>query len=152
MKKIFTLCIIYKNGRILLGMKKRGFGEGKWNGFGGKVLEGETIEKAAKREVFEEAGINVLDLEKTGVIDFSWKDKSEILQVHIFRSRNFSGMPLESEEMKPQWFDVAEIPFGRMWSDDKYWFSLLLQGKKFKGNFLFDNFDKVLEHKIEEII
>jgi len=34
---------------ILLGYKKRGFGAGKWNGFGGKVEIGETVEDAAKR-------------------------------------------------------------------------------------------------------
>lgn len=34
---------------VLLGMKKRGFGAGKWNGFGGKVQPGETIEEAARR-------------------------------------------------------------------------------------------------------
>ncbi|CAN0403706.1 unnamed protein product, partial [Ectocarpus sp. 8 AP-2014] len=42
---------------ILLGMKKRGFGEGKWNGFGGKVESGESVEEAAKRELMEEAGL-----------------------------------------------------------------------------------------------
>ena len=39
-----TLMLIVDENKILLGMKKRGFGEGKWNGFGGKVNEGETIE------------------------------------------------------------------------------------------------------------
>jgi hypothetical protein len=34
---------------ILLGMKKRGFGAGKWNGFGGKLEENESNEDAAKR-------------------------------------------------------------------------------------------------------
>ena len=37
------------NHRILLGLKKRGFGEGWWNGFGGKINHNETIEEAAKR-------------------------------------------------------------------------------------------------------
>ena len=40
-------------------MKKRGFGEGKWNGFGGKVEEGETILQAALRELKEECGASV---------------------------------------------------------------------------------------------
>ncbi len=35
--------------QILLGLKKRGFGEGKWNGFGGKVHVGESIAKGAVR-------------------------------------------------------------------------------------------------------
>ena len=59
MKKVLTLVVIHQNGKVLLGMKKRGFGMGKWNGFGGKVDQGESIEGAAKREVFEEAGISV---------------------------------------------------------------------------------------------
>ena len=39
---------------MLLGMKKRGFGTGKWNGFGGKVEVGETVADAAQRELEEE--------------------------------------------------------------------------------------------------
>ncbi len=34
---------------MLLGLKKRGFGAGKWNGFGGKVNPGEDIVDAALR-------------------------------------------------------------------------------------------------------
>lgn len=49
--KLLTLVLIVQPGRVLLGMKKRGFGAGKWNGFGGKVQPGETIEDAARRQV-----------------------------------------------------------------------------------------------------
>ena len=54
MIKKLTLCIIHQHPRVLLGMKKRGFGMGRWNGFGGKVEAGETIEDATRREVGEE--------------------------------------------------------------------------------------------------
>ena len=47
--KLFTNAFIIEPERILLGMKKRGFGAGWWNGFGGKVQSGETIEEAARR-------------------------------------------------------------------------------------------------------
>ena len=51
--KLYTLALIRKEERILLGMKKRGFGAGRWNGFGGKVNNDETILQAAKRyEIF----------------------------------------------------------------------------------------------------
>ena len=49
--KLLTLVIVNEPGRVLLGMKKRGFGAGKWNGFGGKVETGETIEDGARRYV-----------------------------------------------------------------------------------------------------
>ena len=55
-RKVLTLVFLRREGEVLLGMKKRGFGEGKWNGFGGKVEAGETIVEAAAREVKEECG------------------------------------------------------------------------------------------------
>ena len=47
--KLLTLAFIKDSSKILLGYKKRGFGIGRWNGFGGKVQPGESIENAAKR-------------------------------------------------------------------------------------------------------
>jgi hypothetical protein len=39
-----TLVLLFNDqGQILLAMKKRGFGVGKWNGAGGKIHEGETV-------------------------------------------------------------------------------------------------------------
>jgi 8-oxo-dGTP diphosphatase / 2-hydroxy-dATP diphosphatase len=136
-RKQMTLLIVEKNNRVLLGMKKRGFGAGRWNGFGGKVNPGETVEAAARREINEEAGIAVRDLTQVGVIDFEFQGKPGILEVNIFKSTNFTGEPAESEEMKPQWFDLDKIPFAEMWPDDIHWFPFFLAGKKFKGRFLF---------------
>ena len=129
-------------------MKKRGFGAGRWNGFGGKVSAAETIEDAAKREIKEEAGIEIINLDKVGIIDFEFKGDPEILQVHIFKSENFSGEPMESEEMKPRWFHVNEIPFKEMWPDGIHWMPLFLSGKKFKGKFLFGESDIILEQEL----
>ena len=145
-----TLCIIYKHPRVLLGMKKRGFGEGKWNGFGGKV-EMEKIEDAARREVQEECGIEIKDLEKRGILDFEFQGNPEIIQVHVFKIGDYSGEPKESEEMRPEWFHIDEIPFSDMWPDDLYWMSLFLRGKKFKGKFLFGEGNSILERKLEEV-
>ena len=47
--KVLTLAFVRESTRILLGLKKRGFGQGRWNGFGGKVQPGETIEAATSR-------------------------------------------------------------------------------------------------------
>lgn len=133
-------------------MKKRGFGAGRWNGFGGKVIDGETIEDAARREIREEAGIEAGNLEKIGILNFGWSGSSEILEVHIFLANNFSGEPTESEEMKPQWFTIDEIPFSEMWPDDIYWMPLFLRGKKFKGRFLFGESNAILEKDLTEVI
>ncbi|PIS42477.1 MAG: hypothetical protein COT24_03475 [Candidatus Kerfeldbacteria bacterium CG08_land_8_20_14_0_20_40_16] len=138
-KKIFTLCIIHQHPKVLLGMKKRGFGAGRWNGFGGKVKDGESIKEAAKREVVEEVGLKVKELEKMGIINFEFQDGSRAVEVHIFQSKDFEGQIVESEEMKPEWFDVEKLPLKVMWPADTHWLPILLQGKKFKGKFLYDH-------------
>lgn len=150
-KKLLTLCVIHNNDRLLLGMKKKGFGEGKWNGFGGKVQEGESIEDAARREVTEEAGISVESLKKRGVIDFEFEGDPVILEVHVFSANEFKGEPRESEEMKPRWFDIKKIPFESMWLDDRHWLPMLLSGKNFEGRFLFRGHDKILNYEVREV-
>ena len=145
-----TLCIVHKHPKILLGMKKRDFGVGKWNGFGGKVNI-ETIEDAARREMKEECGIEITNLKKLGLIDFEFQGNPEIIQVHIFKVGDCSGEPKESEEMRPKWFHIDEIPFSEMWPDDLYWMPMFLKGKKFKGRFLFGEGNAILEKELEEV-
>jgi 8-oxo-dGTP diphosphatase/2-hydroxy-dATP diphosphatase len=84
-KIVTTLCLVRQTHRILLGMKKRGFGAGRWNGFGGKVHEGESIEDAAKRELSEEAHIEALSLENVGSVHFEFESNQEIVEVNFFR-------------------------------------------------------------------
>jgi 8-oxo-dGTP diphosphatase/2-hydroxy-dATP diphosphatase len=149
-RKILTLCCLKKEGKILLGMKKRGFGAGRWNGFGGKLKAGESIEQAAKRETQEECGIKITELKKIGIINFEFEGNSEILEVNIFAIQKYSGEPIETEEMRSQWFDFTDIPFNSMWPDDEFWIPLFLEDKKFKGYFLFDKEgNKILKKELE---
>lgn len=139
MKKQLTLCMICKDNKVLLGMKKRGFGAGRWNGFGGKLMEGETIEQAAIREMKEEVGIDANEMPKIGILTFSFdSDPGTELEVHVFKIRDFNGEPSESEEMRPEWFAEDSIPFEQMWSSDVLWFPYLLNDKPFRGRVHFD--------------
>ena len=151
-KKILTLCFIYEHPKILLGMKKRGHGEGKWNGFGGKVEQGETIEEGAKREMKEEAGIEIKEMNKLGILEFESQNDPEILEVHIFSVKEFKGVPIESEEMKPKWFDVDEIPFNQMWENDALWIEKVLKtNHKMEGTIWHDENDKIVKHKLNTV-
>ncbi|MCK9393709.1 MAG: 8-oxo-dGTP diphosphatase [Candidatus Paceibacterota bacterium] len=151
MRKVFTLCFIKKNNKILLGMKKRGFGEGKWNGFGGKVEDGESIEDGAKREFEEECGLRVSQLKEVGIINFNFLDSGQELEVHIFVVENYSGKVIETEEMFPKWFDFNDIPFDNMWLDDPFWLPMFLDDKHFKGVFVFKNQDKIDNYELSVI-
>ncbi len=137
MNKLLTLCIIAKPDRILLGMKKRGFGVGKWNGFGGKVGSDESVEDAAKREVTEECGLVVESMKPAGILEFTFEGKDGVLEVHLFLVDSWHGETAESEEMKPEWFAIDAIPYASMWPDDIFWLPSCLEGKRCNGAFHF---------------
>ncbi|MEA3249105.1 MAG: 8-oxo-dGTP diphosphatase [Patescibacteria group bacterium] len=143
-----TLALVREDGRLLLGRKKRGFGEGKWNGFGGKVESGESIEEAARRELMEEAGIAVDQMFAVGRLTFTFEGNDPELDVHVFEGRVITGEPSESEEMRPKWFDEDVIPFDEMWVDDELWLPLFLAGKRFAGSFHFVDHDTIAHHSL----
>jgi 8-oxo-dGTP pyrophosphatase MutT (NUDIX family) len=138
MKKLLTLVLVHDEERVLLGMKKRGFGAGRYNGFGGKLEEGETIEAAAIRECEEESGITPCSLDRAGVLKFSFAGREDALEVHVFAVAEFSGQPKETEEMRPEWFLWDDVPFDLMWADDRHWFPYFRSGRFFSGAFHFD--------------
>lgn len=118
---------------ILLGMKKRGFGMGKWNGFGGKLEGTESIEECARRELLEECGLLATSLQRMGYLCFKMLESSKIMRVHVYQTRQFERELVESDEMRPQWYFEDELPFQHMWPDDAHWMPLLLSDKQFVG-------------------
>jgi|SRR5687767_5448283 len=148
-KKILTLCLVVRGGSLLLGMKKRGFGAGRWNGFGGKVEAGESIEDGARRELREEAGIEASSLAMIGMLTFVFEGDPVALEVHVFRTDAFAGEPAETEEMRPAWFAFDRIPFDDMWLDDRYWLPHALDGKRVRGLFRFEGHDRIIDHELE---
>ena len=121
--------------QLLLGMKKRGFGVGKWNGFGGKFDAGETVRDCALRELEEESGLVPERLEWRAQLLFTFRDSGKLMRVHVFAAEGFDGEPVETEEMAPRWFDVDAIPYAEMWHDDTFWLPRFLAGERFEGWF-----------------
>ena len=151
MARIETVSIVYQPPKILLGMKKKKFGKGRYNGFGGGVNDGESLERCAIRETSEEAGIIMINPERMGRILFDFQDGEQDHLVYFFRALNFDGVPMESEEMKPEWFHIKDIPYEQMWPDDKHWLPILLEGRKFIGYFHFHKQRKIAGYELNEI-
>ncbi len=137
MKKL-TLVYLLKEKEICLAMKKRGFGEGNWNGYGGKIEEGELIQNAAVREVKEESGVTISprDLDEVARVEFFFEDGKHLL-VHTYFVHTWQGEPMETEEMTPQWFQYDAIPYDLMWADDIHWLPRAFAGEKLLGKVYF---------------
>lgn len=152
-RKQYTLVLIRETNKLLLGYKKRGFGEGRWNGFGGKVEAGETITEGAVRELKEESGINVTEesVHKVADLEFTFDGQDILMHVHVFLVQSFTGTPVETEEMRPQWFPVDKLPYSLMWPDDSLWVPVVLRGGKVRGTVHFQDHDNIHSHHIEEV-
>lgn len=138
-RKLVTLVLVQEGDRVLLGMKKDGFGGGWWNGFGGKVEAGETVETAARRELMEEVGIDVETMAHAGVLFFDIEGDERLHECHVFRGSGVIGEPVETTEMvTPRWFGVSDIPYDKMWKGDDAWMPLFFEGKSVEGVLAFN--------------
>ncbi len=148
-----TLLYLIRGDEVLLALKKRGFGEGRWNGVGGKLEPGESIEQALVRECQEEIGVTPTMFEKIGemLYDEIHNDTRKLMNLHIYFATEWEGNEVESEEMRPQWFKKTEIPYKDMWPADQQWLSRALRGEKLKGKFVLDDSDQVVSQELHKV-
>ena len=141
-----VILFVIDRGEILLIHKKRGLGHGKINGPGGRIDPGETAYEAAVRETHEEVGLTVSDLSERAVLQFVFTS-GYTLSVTVFTTETYSGELIETDEALPFWCAMTEIPYDRMWADDRYWLPRVLDAEYVLGQFVFDD-DAMLESDI----
>lgn len=141
-----ALCFVRKEGKILMIRKKRGLGAGKINGPGGRLEPGESPLEAAIRETEEELRVTPLDLAQMGELHFQFTD-GLALHCVVFTAGGCLGEPTETDEAIPHWMNPSEIPYHDMWADDIHWLPGMLEERKFKGYFHFDQ-DLMLSHQV----
>jgi 8-oxo-dGTP diphosphatase/2-hydroxy-dATP diphosphatase len=150
MNKITTLVFVRRGDEILLGMKKRGFGEGRWDGFGGKVEPGETLLEAAKRELLEESGLVASKLHEVAQTYFDYETIPDKIHNTVYLCDDFSGEPIETDEMRPRWFNINELPYDQMWTDEKFWVPSLFVGKQLEVTFHYKDLIEIKDFSIIE--
>ena len=138
----------------MLALKKRGFGEGLWNGVGGKIEAGESLEDALVRECIEEIGVAPKTWSEIADLDFiqdAETDDPWHMYIYAYMCDEWEGDPIETEEMKPKWFRTEDIPYHDMWGDDEFWLPYVLEGKKVTGEFSFDINNKLITHDVRVV-
>jgi 8-oxo-dGTP diphosphatase len=124
----------------------RGLGAGKINGPGGRIEPNETPEQAVVRELEEEVSVTPLSLSRLGNLKFAFVDGYN-LECWVFRADAHTGLAQPSPEAIPLWTPIDQIPYERMWRDDREWFPHLINKRGFAGRFVFDG-DTMLSSEV----
>ena len=103
---------------------------GKFNGLGGKMEPEEDIIACITREIREEAGIKVNDINLRGTINWpGFGGEGEDWFGFIFLVTSYSGDPFATNnEGDLVWKKVDELRELPMWEGDKYFLPLIFDG------------------------
>ena len=124
------------------------------------------MRQCAARELEEECGLAVPpwqlrargELEfrmlSDGMVDAATGRVSSLLRMSLFSCAlsDAAGEVTESDEMRPQWFPIDQVPLRRMWADDEHWLPALLAGDDVQGSFTFADKDRIVEHNVQRIV
>ena len=130
-----VLVYIINDHKVCLGQKLRGINQGKWTGIGGKLEAGEDWTTCAIRECKEEINCQLKPelLKLHARLEFvnqvnTWK-------VRVFLTHQAGLMPQSTEEIKPQWFNLNQVPYHLTPQSDRLWLPALLSGYYLIGKF-----------------
>ncbi len=104
--ELTVLCLIQDGDRILLQNRVKK----DWEGYtlpGGHVEPGESFVDAVKREMKEETGLDIINPRLAGIKQFPIENGRYI--VLLFKTEQFSGEVVSSEEGEMQWVDCDRI-------------------------------------------
>jgi 8-oxo-dGTP diphosphatase/2-hydroxy-dATP diphosphatase len=109
-----------------------------------------NITDTAIRETEEEIGVSPKNLNKVAELAFYFPHNEPWNQlVHVYFCEEWVGEVSESEEMRPEWFEVSKLPFAQMWPDDEFWIPEVLKGNLVKAEFIFAEKDVIQNKKVQ---
>jgi len=105
--KVAVICIVARDGRVLMIRRGTEQGYGRWGLPGGYVDRGEVVEQAAAREVWEETGLRVEPGELIGL----FSEEGDPVIVAVYSSQETGGaLEAGPEALEVGFFDIDNLP------------------------------------------
>jgi len=146
-----TIVVDRDLGRALLVYHKAGPWEGFYTGLLDEAAPDEDPASAAERIAREHVGIKPGPLSHRATFVFSSRAWGRAREWE-FLAEGCEGVPIESDAMRPEWFDFAAIPYDRMPADDAIWYPPFLDGKRMRGHFDFaPDGQTLIAHEVKQV-
>ncbi|MFD1608801.1 NUDIX domain-containing protein [Oceanobacillus luteolus] len=136
--KFWNLVVIVKNQKILLIRRNKGDFFGLVPP-GGKIQFPETFHESAKREVFEETGLTLNNLQLEGLSGYINEKKGEQFVYVDYYSDDFSGEVIKNgEEGECNWYPLSEFEKLEIHPDIKKRIKNILENKSYEYQIFWD--------------
>lgn len=104
----FTLCFLVRDQQVLMLERQKEPNKGLWNGVGGHIEIGESPNRACIREIGEETGLTVKNVEFCGILSWeSWYFPPG--GMYIFRADPMNEDMVASDEGPLEWKSIAWV-------------------------------------------
>lgn len=107
--ELTNMCLIYDENRVLVQEKKGTKYAGGLVFPGGHVEPGESLLESVIREMKEETGLTISNPQPCGFKDWIQEDGTRYI-VLLYKTNQFSGNLLDSDEGRVFWLDRKDIP------------------------------------------
>ena len=115
--ELCNMCMVMDGAGRVLVQERLPKPSNPWSGLtfpGGHVEPGETVVASVIREVQEEAGLTVSNLQNCGYIQWYNPVKQSQYFVFLFKTSTFSGELKDSVEGKVKWMTLPEMLAGKL--------------------------------------
>ena len=132
--------------------RNKDFHKGKYNGVGGKFLQGETPDECLLREVQEETGLTLNKYQYEGIITFPKFDGENDWYTFVYTSTDFDGEITDSDEGTLHWIEDEKLTSLNLWEGDPYFLKWIYNdeysSKRFSAKFIYEN-KKYITHEVK---